>query len=153
MKHYSFEEWLSYVKNELDEDTREEYEDHLYICDQCLEIYLLAVEDAEDDLPVLTDSLDFTDAIMKQINEKPMGQIVPFPKQQKQKRFYETAIFHYAVAAAMTLLFVTTGVFQSLTDVQGRVFHQEQSSVTEGIVDKTFAWMDALDHDNKEDTE
>lgn len=51
MDHYSLEEWLEYVKNELGEKERVIYEDHLYTCDQCLEVYLEAMDKAEHSFP------------------------------------------------------------------------------------------------------
>ncbi|PMX96420.1 hypothetical protein C1Y18_36280, partial [Pseudomonas sp. MPR-R5A] len=69
--------------------------------------------------------------------------------------FYQKSIFHYGVAAAMTLILMSTGVFQSLTQYAGGVesqgFKEKDTSMTEGIVDKTFAWMDSLERSNKED--
>ncbi len=59
--------WLLYVQDELDEQTREEYENHLYSCDDCLEIYLQAVEANELQMPSLPETADFTDSVMKQI--------------------------------------------------------------------------------------
>ncbi|MGD6942537.1 hypothetical protein ACQCT6_10905 [Cytobacillus gottheilii] len=158
MKHYSLDEWMKYVKNEVDDDTREMFEDHLYSCDQCLDLYLFAVEEAEDDLPVMGDELNFTDMVMSKVQNQSQAIIIPFPEQkkpEKKKTVHKTAIFHYAVAAAMTLLLMTTGVFQSLTQyaegVKSTNFQEKKNSVTEGLVDKTFAWMDSLESNNKEE--
>lgn len=53
MEHFSLEEWRKYAKNELSEPERELYENHLYICDQCLEVYLEAMDEEEDSLPAM----------------------------------------------------------------------------------------------------
>ncbi|SIA69243.1 Uncharacterised protein [Mycobacteroides abscessus subsp. abscessus] len=49
---------------------------------------------------------------------------------------------------------MTTGVFQSITQYAGAVqdpdFQEKKTSVTEGLVDKTFAWMDTIEKKNKE---
>lgn len=156
MKHYAYDEWLKYVKNELEDDVREAYEDHLYSCDQCLELYLTAVE--EDDLPIIENEPDFTDLVMAQItNQKQLTAVEEKERKHPKKRvtFYQKSIFHYGVAAAMTLILMSTGVFQSLTQYAGGVesqgFKEKDTSMTEGIVDKTFAWMDSLERSNKED--
>ena len=155
MKHYSEQEWMKYVENELDKDVREVYENHLYSCDQCLDIYLQAVAEVETELPVITNEADFTDLVMAQISESKVPKIQDVKEIRKtSKRFYQAAIFHYSIAAAMTILLMSTGVFQSITkyteNVQNPSFQEKRTSMTEGIVDKTFAWMDSLESKNKE---
>ncbi len=68
MEHFSLEEWRKYAKNELSEHERELYEDHLYICDQCLEVYLEAMDEEEYSLPAMPGEEDFTNLVMAQIS-------------------------------------------------------------------------------------
>ena len=155
MKHYSYEEWMKYVKNEVEQSAREEFEAHLYNCDQCLTIYLQAVAAEEEYLPMIEDEAEFTNLVMEKIAEsKPTSIQTLKKKSANRKPFYQTTIFHYSVAAAMTLFLMTTGVFQSITKytetVQTPSFYVKEKSVTEGIVDKTFAWMDSLEKKSKE---
>ncbi|MBY0158135.1 MULTISPECIES: hypothetical protein [Cytobacillus] len=67
MDHFSLEEWRKYVKNVLSEPERELYEDHLYICDQCLEVYLEAMDEEENSLPEMPGEDEFTNLVMAQI--------------------------------------------------------------------------------------
>ncbi|GIN63689.1 hypothetical protein J27TS8_36820 [Robertmurraya siralis] len=142
MTHISYDEWKRYVENELNERDRERYEDHLYTCDQCLELYLEAVTELEPTLPVLSNTDDFTNAIMAQVIESKEKEI------DKKVPFYQKTLFHYTIAAAMTLLFMASGIFQSITNyvdaVEGSELKQSTPSVTEELVNKTFAWMDQL---------
>ena len=153
MMHFSYDEWLCYVKDEISDKTREELESHLYSCEQCLEHYLQALSENESSLPVLTNESGFTDLVMaevskqKEINEKPAAvkQLVKF-----KKPFYQQAAFHYLIAAAATLLLTFSGVFQSLATYASAVEAPQHSkekklTVTEGVIDKTFAWMDSLE--------
>ena len=153
MKHFSNDEWLRYVKDEISDKTREELESHLYSCDQCLEHYLLALSEYESSLPVLTNESSFTDLVMaevskqKEVNEKPA--VVKQPEKSK-KPFYQQAAFHYLIAAAATLLLTFSGVFQSLATYASafeapKLSNEKKLSVTEGVIDKTFAWMDSLE--------
>lgn len=166
MTHFPYEEWEKYIKNELNEDVREKLEDHLYSCDQCLDIYLQAVTEHENELPIISIESDFTDRIMTEIGKmkeaepdlepaRKAGQPIPIDEgRKKAKPFYDTAVFHYFLAAAMTLLLMATGVFQSITNYTDKVrtthIQEKQPSVTEGIMDKTFAWMDNFDAKIKE---
>lgn len=141
MTHYPFDEWQKYVRNELDDNTREQLETHLYTCDKCLDHYLQAVEANESSLPTLSNGNRFTDRVMIQIT-------VPDTKLQK-KPFYQQAAFHYLLAAAATLFLMFSGVFQSLAryanSIDSQQVQERRSSVTEGVMNKTFAWMDSLE--------
>jgi anti-sigma factor RsiW len=153
MKHFRYEEWKRYANDELAEADREMYENHLYSCDECLEVYLEAV--AETELPPMENGSSFTDLVMARISEKAKKTAQPQTSEEKKRRpFYQSPLFHYSLAAAMTILLMTTGVFQSITQYAGAVqdpdFQEKKTSVTEGLVDKTFAWMDTIEKKNKE---
>src|SRR4051794_37442070 len=113
MKHYSYEKWQQYVKDELSEHQREELERHLYTCDQCLEVYLEAVTANETSLPTLPNNSEFTSRIMemvpvtnKNINTVEMDSLVPDTDNDNNNNrpLYQRAGFHYLLAAAATLL-------------------------------------------------
>jgi len=152
MSHYQLEQWTAYVNDDIDEKVREVYEEHLYSCDQCLDLYFQVVAEQEEFLPVLSNEADFTNTIMARIEESNKSD--KLHQNVKKVPFYQRVIFHYTVAAAMTILLMITGVFQSITSyvgtIQNPVAIEEQYSVTKGIVDKTFAWMDTFDTMNKE---
>ncbi|TCJ03225.1 hypothetical protein [Cytobacillus praedii] len=153
MMHYSEQEWMKYVKNELDKDVREEYENHLYSCDQCLESYLMAVEAEEAELPMISNEADFTTLVMAQIADVKRETAQKSLIGKKKKSIYQSSFFHYSIAAAVTILLMTTGVFQSITQYAENVQNpnlQEEPSMTQGLVDKTFAWMDSLEGKTKE---
>lgn len=150
MKHFSYKETLRYVRNEWKEEDRVALEGHLYTCDQCLEMYLQVVEEEESNLPMIADETNFTDSVMVGIKE----QKAPVQVKARPNPFYQQAFFHYFLAAAATILLMSSGVFQSLTqyteNVQGPQVTAKTPSVTEGIIDKTFNWMDSLEKKNKE---
>lgn len=153
MKHFTYEEWKRYANDELAEADRGIYEDHLYSCDDCLELYLEAV--AATELPQIESGSNFTDLVMAQISAEAKEPVQPLIHEEKKRRpFYQSPLFHYSLAAAMTILLMTTGVFQSITQYAGAVqepdFQEKKTSVTEGLVDKTFAWMDTIEKKNKE---
>jgi anti-sigma factor RsiW len=153
MKHFSYDEWLNYVKEETNEKTREEFESHLYTCDQCLELYLQAVAVHESSLPILSNESSFTDLVMADISKQKAASKKPAAQIQTvkaKKPFYQQAAFHYLLAAAATLLLTFSGVFQSLATYASAVeaphhSKEKKPSVTEGVIDKTFAWMDSLE--------
>lgn len=152
MKHYTYDEWLQYVRNEITGKTREEFENHLYTCDQCLEVYLQAVTANESSLPILSNETSFTDAVMAEVSKK-QGMVTDTKldkqKSNKKKPFYKQAAFHYLLAAAATILLTFTGAFQSLAtyanSLETKQVQEKRPSMTEGMMNKTFAWMDSLE--------
>jgi hypothetical protein len=149
MKHFSYDEWLNYIKNDITENIREEFENHLYTCDQCLELYLQAIAEHESSLPNLTNESIFTDQVMTEVSKQHSKESAVEPKKKTKRPYYQQAAFHYFLAAAATLLLMFSGVFQSLATyasaVESPKVQEKKPSVTEGVIDKTFAWMDSLE--------
>ncbi|MEI5907628.1 hypothetical protein WAK64_11230 [Bacillus spongiae] len=129
MKHYSLTEWQDYINgNLLDDEVRNEYEQHLYSCDDCLESYMSAIESLETDLPTITEPSLYTDELMKKI---------PFKEADKtiyRRKWYEDKVFHYLLATAMTFLLMLTGVFSELTNVSSKFEQKTQPSFTEQVL-------------------
>lgn len=142
MIHFTSEQWSKYVKNELEEEVRDIYENHLYECDQCFELYLQAMDEAQDGFPAISNEQQFTDELMKQI--QPVEKTVPF---------YQKTAFQYMLAAAMTIFLMASGVFQSIFQivegVNDPVAHYETTSLTDGLMNKAIILMDTIDISNK----
>lgn len=170
MKHYSYDEWQQYVRNEISDSIREELESHLYTCDQCLEEYLQAIAANESSLPTLSSESNFTDLVMERVPDtvstlhtmstvpsvpdtigtlSTMPVVASVPDTARKKPFYQQALFHYLLAAAATILLMFSGVFQSLAtyanSLEGPKVQEMKPSVTEGVINKTFAWVDSLE--------
>ena len=145
MKHYHKNEWMQYVRNELDEATRNEYEDHLYQCDECLDLYLLTVEEHEAHLPQIAETSEFTNAIMDKIDESKIK-----PKKQMKKK----TVMNYLLAAAMTILFMSSGLFDQLMSITNTFENDEQQeSFVFSIIDNsesiTEQWKESLEEGNR----
>lgn len=239
MMHKSISQWRKYVMDELQEQEREVYENHLYTCDQCLELYLQAVAELETDMPTISNETALLDTIMAKVGKEPLTTIHPITEersqgenriqlndeqeeqrekvvslqnnqkalsiqvndqadkkvvsmqkqahvadkykrnqetnkvisvqkqqqskkvvvaktksQPKQQPFYQSAAFHYLLATAMTLLLMASGVFSSMIDLTSSIEQPKQTekpSFTEGLLDKTFTWMDEIDEKLKEE--
>ena len=144
MRHYKDEEWLLYMKDELAESRRGEIEDHLYSCDQCLEIYMKLVEDQARELPDL-ENIHFTDEVVMKL---------PVNKEIQKKSILQSPIFHYGVAAVVTLSLMSTGVFQSMTGIVGTVeassFSKQRQSVSTSLMEKALSVFDIINTDQEE---
>ncbi|PKG25132.1 anti-sigma factor [Niallia nealsonii] len=151
--HYTYDQWLKYVNDKLDEDMRILLEDHLYSCDECLDLYVGAVAEQETVLPAISNETTFTDQIMMKIAYAEEEKEV---KQQKKKRlFYQSSLFHYMLAAAATIFLMSTGVFQTVIQHTQTIQRTEVSANKESemnrFVDKTFSWIDTLENNKKEE--
>lgn len=132
MNHYSVENWLQYVRDELEEETRTQYEDHLYHCDHCLALYLQAVEINDAQELELSETKNFADSIMEQIAE------IKHPvqcEQKKKQRLHsrKQTFIHYTVAVAMMMILMSTGVFSQLMRMASTV-ESNESHHTESFI-------------------
>lgn len=145
MSHIEYAKWIMYVANELDEETRYLYEQHLFSCDQCLELYLKAVESNITASPQLKE--DFTDKVLDYVTKHTVS------KQQKYKRSnFQKSFFHYVIAAAMTFILMSSGLFGQLTEVVSqfeKAGNEQTQSFTEKLIDKTMSFIQ-IDERNKE---
>ncbi|KAB3530548.1 hypothetical protein [Alkaliphilus serpentinus] len=105
MKHYDQKYWKAYTLNIIDEDDRIEMENHLYSCDECMDIYLQHLDEIHEE--EFRESATFTKTVMSSI----------YQIEERKNKVYRFKLFkYYAIAASITLILVSTGVF----DVIGR---------------------------------
>ena len=149
MKHVSLEEWTLYIADEVPEALKIEYENHLYSCDDCLTVYMEAMEREEDIQPI--EEWDIADSVMHSIAQiKSVPAVEERPMKTKSMR---TITKHYLIAAGFTILLMASGAFQSLAKYVDNVESgslKETPPVTDGLIDKTFNWMDHIEKKNKE---
>ncbi|WP_416151180.1 anti-sigma factor family protein [Salipaludibacillus sp. HK11] len=138
MNHQTKEDWLDYVNDELPWETRAVYEEHLYTCEKCMETYLHVIEESSHLLPDVENEESFVEGVLSQI-EVPI--YFKTTKPGKTKRvFYKQTAFHYVLAASLTVLFMSSGVFQSITtyvdEVQKTTISEESPSITQQIMNR-----------------
>lgn len=152
--HISLEHWLRYVNNDLDDRTREQYEAHLYSCDQCLELYITAVESQEQTLPAMQKEAAFTDLVMQEIAaQNGMKKAKNTTIRKKEQHFYKKTMFHYFIAAAMTILLMSSGVFTQVMDYVNtfeKTPLRESDSIVEGLINHSFSLLDILEEEHRE---
>lgn len=137
MKHVSLEEWTAYIADEVPEALKIEYENHLYSCDDCLTVYMEAMEREEDIQPI--EEWDIADSVMHSIAQI---KSVPAAEERPMKtKSMRTITKHYLIAAGFTILLMASGAFQSLAKYVDNVESsslKESPPVTDGLIDKTF---------------
>jgi len=103
MEHYNQQHWSAYLLNIVDEEERIIMENHLYNCDQCMDLYINQLEAENEELA--EPSTTFTKTVMKGI----------FKEEQRKNKAQRITLFkYYTIAASITLILVATGVFNSI---------------------------------------
>ena len=112
MKHYDYVEWVLYKNNLLDDGIREEMEEHLYLCDECMEIFLSLIDEEEIQVAASIVPEDFTDKVMDNIKV-----IRPMKKPVKKRIKLTNDFFMYYVAVASVAIILTAnGFFGRMVD-------------------------------------
>lgn len=114
--------------------------------DEAMLLHMEAVADAEITMPELADPDGFADRVLTR------DEIVPYPVPntppsiKRPRRWYEKTIFHYTVAASITLVFMFTGAFERIfPEAIERIYPGPQTpSYTEQLMNKTTGWLDQL---------
>jgi anti-sigma factor RsiW len=124
MKHYPASVWTDFVQGKLSQQEQTEAEEHLYGCDECLECYMDSLNPADDLLPTPQELDSFDEQVMNRLldqSPQPNGVIDPHPSSAslepaKRRTMLQHPLFHYAVAASITLLLMSSGVFSYVTN-------------------------------------
>lgn len=129
MNHYDTGTWSLYRKNQIDENQRRLMEDHLAVCDSCLQNYLAAAGEEEARLAEQLLPPDFSTAVREKIRIK---------KLQLYKRKRTRSLMNYTVAAAITLALMSSGMFDLCArEVPGILTETGQIS---RALEKTARW-------------
>ncbi|MFF2458232.1 hypothetical protein [Peribacillus simplex] len=152
MNHVPEAEWVAYLADKIPEALKIEYENHLYSCDKCLSAYMEAMEIEEISQGIEGFDIDIAGPVMDSISRLKVG-TVEGEKQHRKEKSLRTITRHYLIAAGFTILLMAGGVFQSLTEYMDSVessSEKETQSLTDGLIDKTFNWMETIEKKNKE---
>ncbi|TBL72931.1 hypothetical protein [Paenibacillus thalictri] len=166
-RHYSMEQWIEYVQGIGSAAERDLMESHLYGCDECLSLYMNCLD--EHPLPMDTEQTQereykhLDQQVMQTIRSLPTFEIpsgvseasklsTPGPR---RRRLIHHPAFHYAIAAAITLLLMSTGIFEQFVAETGRIdaaagsIAIQERSVSDKLMEKTLQVLDTLHNKEK----
>lgn len=170
MNHPGIEDWISYIRGELSPEDRDVWEAHLERCEACLALYIEAMERCAPSLPELPDESHFVDRLMEQfdaISDRnasteavvPPANVRPGPaaalrsteRLSRRTRLYRHPLFHYGLAAVITMILMSAGLFESVADTMGHWEKSRREAVAEGVkpmsdtlMEKTSAVLDSI---------
>lgn len=146
MNHFKKEEWILFVKDLINDNKKIKMEDHLLECDECLNLYLQAVEEIE--IPNTKDLLNH-ELIENVINEI---------KKETKPTNISKLLTYYTCAACITLVLISSGFFDfvknelfrytdsAMTIASSQLVYKKyiDSNISEKLVDKTSNVLDIL---------
>lgn len=169
MKHYTGEQWMTYVEQGLSDEDNQQMEQHLVTCDSCMELYMQSLERVVGSYPSLPDEAALADRVMLAIEaadsvspSSTAPRLAPSEeagfgsqKQRNPRTWMRSPLFHYAVAAVITLVLMSSGIFQSIMDHPAGIDRtsnreaqaeaaEEPVSVSKKLMDKTIVVLDSI---------
>lgn len=129
MKHYDNVEWILYKRNLLDTKIYNEMKEHLFQCDDCMDIFISLIDekeiaDVEKFIPK-----DFSENIMEKIeNVTPIKQEINRNKIKKTK-YPKDFFLYYTAVAAVAIVLTASGVFNIMVDNIPTNIKLEQSKI------------------------
>ena len=135
MKHYDQVEWSLYKNNLIDSRIYEEMEEHLFQCNDCMDIFISLIDEKEIENAGSIIPEDFTDNVMRNIKN-----ITPIKKKIKRKSKLPKDFFIYYTAVASVAIILTAGGFfgklvDSVPQLTANISVQENKIMTNTIYD------------------
>lgn len=130
MKHYDYVEWIFYKEKTLSNKMIQEMEEHIYECNECMDIFLSLINEEEIYKAEETISSDFTSCVMDNIQEikyKPKITV------KKQNTSFKNIFGYYVAVAAVTILLTFGGFYSGLVDAIPQV---AKSTVIKDTINK-----------------
>lgn len=138
-------DWHAYITGTCTLEESERLEKLLLEDEQALDVYLAALEQLEPTLEDHTAQMNtehFTDRVMAVLPDidAEASQVI-FNK----RRWFEKPVFHYVIAASLTLILLSSGAFDKMLQNNGKpIPSKERVSYSEEVMRATTTWLDKL---------
>lgn len=140
----TIEEWTAYIRGETPQGLTEWMETLLLEDEAAFSLYMQAMDMEADGLPVMENPEHFVQNVMNQLVSAEVNHI-HMEQKDNRRRWYEHRLFHYAIAACLTLIFLSAGWFDKLTPGPQQVnAHTNKASYSEELVRVTTGWLDRI---------
>jgi anti-sigma factor RsiW len=137
MNHFGRQQWNDYVDGRVGEKVRSLMEAHLYACDRCLDEYMKCVERAAVSNP-FSGAGEMTDRIMEMLRRTGERE-----RAATDRGAFYRKLIHYGIAASITLMLMSAGLFQQLLQQTSAWTHaasaKSNASWAERLFDQTWS--------------
>lgn len=141
----------AYLKGQGAAVDREVWEQLLLEDEDVFVSYMEMLDELEEELPPLENSSAFTERVIEKWADRLESptelEQISNKEERRRYRWYEKTIFHYAVAASLTLLIMSSGMFDKLLtgEMELVVPKKDNSpSFSEQMMQATSGWLDRL---------
>ena len=117
MKHYDHMEWLLYKNEVLSKEQHDTMEEHLFNCDDCMEVFLSLIDESEIAAAGNVISKDFNNKIIEKISKDKVKKLNPVNK----KKLFNYQFGYYVAIASVTILLTLSGFYTSFVDSVPRI--------------------------------
>ncbi|WP_342551660.1 hypothetical protein [Paenibacillus sp. FSL R7-0652] len=138
---YTVRQWSDYIEGRLTEREAVRMEQFLLHEPDAMQHYLEALG-LKQDYPELTNPVNFTDTVMNRIENLPTAGKARKSRGGRNRRWFEHRTFHYAVAACLTLIFLSSGLFDKVAPYHKFQEGDAAGSFTEKWTEAAASWLD-----------
>ena len=147
------EQAKAYIEGQADAVEREDWEQLLLEDEETFALYMEMLDELQEDLPSLENSSAFVERVMEDwrtgnvADSARVEQVLIKEEGPRRYHWYEKTVFHYTVAASLTLLIMSSGMFDKLLtgEMELIVPKKDQSpSYSEQMMQATSGWLDHL---------
>ncbi|WP_449601840.1 hypothetical protein [Paenibacillus sp. Marseille-Q9583] len=145
------EQAKAYIEGHMDAAIREDWERLLLEDEETFTSYMKMLDELQEDLPSLENSSVFTERVMGEwanlTESSEVLEQMTVEEGGRRYRWYEKTVFHYAVAASLTLLIMSSGMFDKLHTGQMELMISKKDnslSFSEQVIQATSGWLDQL---------
>ncbi|WP_434750595.1 hypothetical protein [Paenibacillus amylolyticus] len=138
---YTVQEWMDYIEGRVRGDQVIQMEQVLLTEPDAMDGYLEALGMARE-YPVLPNSNDFTNSVMNRIDGSASKGNARNSRGGRSRRWFEHRAFHYTVAACLTLIFLSSGLFDKVAPYHKFQEGNTTGSFTEKWTEAATSWLD-----------
>jgi len=138
---YTAAQWTDYIEGHMNEIQANQMEQLLMEDPDAMDIYLEALG-IHGELPPLHDPTGFADSVMHRIEGIQSSKAQRKSRAGRNRRWLEHKVFHYAVAACLTLIFLSSGLFDKVAPYHKFQDGDHRGSFTEKWTEAATSWLD-----------
>lgn len=140
---YTVQQWVDYMEGRVSSEQAILMEQWLLNEPDAMETYLGALG-MERDYPELPDPIAFANNVMNRIETLPVTNSIRPSRGGRTRRWFEHRVFHYAVAACLTLIFLSSGLFDKVAPYHKFQEGETAGSFTEKWTEAATSWLDNI---------
>lgn len=135
--------WKKYILGELAPEQAERMEILLQKDELMFQVYMQELMRVEEELPTLQDEDLFVESVYSKLPDLPRKQDV---SSTGIRRRWDHPLFHYTIAASITLLLLGGGVFDRLSDGASEVMRRQSGDIplSDQLMERTSEWMERM---------